>query len=122
MLAQRLVRKLCQHCRHEIVLDKTEARLLGDPTLEGRKAYNAAGCDECQHTGYKGRQGVYELLVVDREVAELIHNRASEQDILRKVGNEMPSLMGEGRRLVLAGQTSLDELLRSVREGGDAGL
>ncbi|CAA0080937.1 type II secretion system ATPase GspE [Zhongshania aliphaticivorans] len=122
VVAQRLVRKLCQHCRHEIILDKTEARLLGDLSLEGHKAYNAAGCDECQHTGYKGRQGVYELLVVDREVAELIHNRASEQDILRKVGNDMPSLMGEGRRLVLAGQTSLDELLRSVREGGDAGL
>ncbi|CAA0087219.1 Type II secretion system protein E [Zhongshania aliphaticivorans] len=122
VLAQRLVRKLCQQCRHEIVLDKTEARLLGDPKLEGSKAFNATGCDDCQHTGYKGRQGVYELLVIDREVAELIHNRASEHDILRQVGSDMPSLMGEGRRLVLSGQTSVDELLRSVREGGDAGL
>jgi general secretion pathway protein E len=122
VLAQRLVRKLCQTCRHPIVLDKTEARLLGDPKLEGQAAFNAAGCEECQHTGYRGRQGVYELLVIDREVAELIHNRAGEQDILRQVGDHMPSLMSEGRRLVLDGQTSLDELLRSVRESSNAGL
>ncbi|WP_320838125.1 type II secretion system ATPase GspE [Zhongshania sp.] len=122
VLAQRLVRKLCQTCRHPIVLDKTEARLLGDTKLEGQAAFNAAGCEECQHTGYRGRQGVYELLVIDREVAELIHNRAGEQDILRQVGDHMPSLMSEGRRLVLDGQTSLDELLRSVRESSNAGL
>ncbi len=122
VLAQRLVRRLCQDCREPISLDKTEARLLGDPSLEGKTAYNAAGCEACQHTGYRGRQGVYELLVIDRELAELIHNRAGEQEVLRYVGNKMNTLMSEGRRLVLSGQTSLDELLRSVREGGDAGL
>jgi general secretion pathway protein E len=122
VLAQRLVRRLCQECRTPVTLDATEARLLGDPSLAGAQAYNAAGCEACQHTGYRGRQGVYELLPVDRELSELIHNRAGEQEILRAVGGKMTSLMSEGRRLVMEGQTSLDELLRSVREGGDAGI
>lgn len=122
VLAQRLVRKLCHDCREPIELDETEARLLGDPSVKGQPAYNASGCEACQHTGYRGRQGVYELLVIDREASELIHNRAGEQDILRHAGGRMKSLMSEGRRLVLEGQTSVDELLRSVREGGDAGV
>lgn len=122
VLAQRLVRRLCQSCRQEICLDATEARLLGDTSLEGQRAYNAGGCDDCQHSGYRGRQGVYELLVIDRELAEMIHNRAGEQEIQRYASRRMTTLMSEGRRLVLEGQTSLDELLRSVREGADAGL
>lgn len=122
VLAQRLVRRLCQSCRQPITLDATEARLLGDTQLEGQQAYNAGGCDACQHSGYRGRQGVYELLVIDRELAEMIHNRAGEQEIQRYASARMTTLMSEGRRLVLEGQTSLDELLRSVREGADAGL
>ena len=122
VLAQRLVRRLCHECREPIQLDATEARLLGDSSLEGKQAYNAAGCDACQHTGYRGRQGVYELLVIDREVGEMVHNRAGEQEIQRHVAGTMNTLMSEGRRLVLEGQTSLDELLRSVREGTDASL
>ncbi|MDX1505840.1 MAG: type II secretion system ATPase GspE [Spongiibacter sp.] len=122
VLAQRLVRKLCHDCREPIKLDKAEARLLGDPSIEGHGAFNAAGCEACQHTGYRGRQGVYELLVIDRELGEKIHNRAGEQEILRYCGDRMDTLMSEGRRLVLEGQTSVDELLRSVREGVDAGV
>ncbi|WP_372863834.1 type II secretion system ATPase GspE [Spongiibacter sp.] len=122
VLAQRLVRRLCQECREPIQLDHTEARLLGDAGLEGESAFNASGCDACQHTGYRGRQGVYELLVIDRELAEMIHNRAGEQEIMRYASARMTTLMSEGRRLVLEGQTSIDELLRSVREGADAGL
>ncbi len=122
VLAQRLVRRLCQECCQPIKLDHTEARLLGDTSLEGESAFNAGGCDACQHTGYRGRQGVYELLVIDRELAEMIHNRAGEQEIMRYASARMTTLMSEGRRLVLEGQTSLDELLRSVREGADAGL
>jgi general secretion pathway protein E len=122
VLAQRLVRRLCQSCRQPITLDATEARLLGDTQLEGQQAYNAGGCEACQHSGYRGRQGVYELLVIDRELAEMIHNRAGEQEIQRYASARMTTLMSEGRRLVLEGQTSLDELLRSVREGADAGL
>lgn len=117
VLAQRLVRRLCQECREPVQLDATEARLLGDPSLQGKTAYNASGCESCQHTGYRGRQGVYELLVIDRELSQLIHDRAAEQQILRAAGSGMNTLMSEGRRLVLEGQTSLDELLRSVREG-----
>ena len=65
---------------------------------------------------------MYELLVIDREVGEMVHNRAGEQEIQRHVAGNMNTLMSEGRRLVLEGQTSLDELLRSVREGTDASL
>lgn len=122
VLAQRLVRRLCGECREPIELDRAEARLLGDADLEGQPAFAAKGCDSCQQTGYRGRQGVYELLVVDREVADLVHNKAGENEIIRYMGNNMHSLMSEGRRLVLEGKTSIDELLRSVREGTDAGV
>lgn len=122
VLAQRLVRRLCNDCKEEGVLDRSEARLLGDASLEGQAAWAAKGCDHCQQTGYRGRQGVYELLVVDRAVSDLIHNKAGENDILRHIGDHMHSLMSEGRRLVLEGKTSIDELLRSVREGTDASL
>lgn len=122
VLAQRLVRRLCTACRRPVTLDRAEARLLRDPSLEGHSAYAPGGCEQCQQTGYRGRQGVYELLLIDREVSDLIHNRAGENEILRHVGDNMHSLMSEGRRLVLEGSTSIDELLRSVREGTDASL
>ncbi len=122
ILAQRLVRKLCSACREPFQLDETEARLLGDASKVGHTAYHAKGCDECMQSGFRGRLGIYELLVIDRTISDLIHNNAGEQAIER-AAKGMNSLLSEGRRLVLEGSTSLDEVLRSVREDiSDAGL
>ena len=101
VLAQRLVRKLCPHCKK-----KDE---------HGR--YHPVGCKECSNTGYKGRTGVYELMTVDDPVRALIHSRAAESQIL--VAAEaagLRSMREDGQRLVDEGITSLEEVMRVTRE------
>jgi general secretion pathway protein E len=100
-LAQRLVRKLCPVCRRQ--------------DAEGR--WHPVGCVQCSGTGYKGRTGVYELMVVDENVKELIHNRASEQDLAaaaRAAG--LKSMREDGDRLVNQGLTSAEEVIRVTRD------
>ncbi|MFZ2989003.1 type II secretion system ATPase GspE [Ideonella sp.] len=99
--AQRLVRKLCKHCKRQ--------------DDEGR--WHPVGCPECSHTGYKGRTGVYELMVVDEAVQALIHNRAAESEIIESARrNGLVSMREDGERLVREGITSLEEVLRVTRD------
>jgi general secretion pathway protein E len=100
-LAQRLVRKLCTSCR----------RQAGD----GR--WHPVGCPECGQTGYKGRTGVYELMVVDESLQALIHNRAAEQELAeaaRAAG--LRAMREDGERLVRDGVTSAEEVIRVTRD------
>jgi len=101
VLAQRLVRKLCVHCK------KVDAR--------GR--YHPVGCAECTHTGYKGRTGVYELMVADDKVRSLIHSRAAESQIfVAAEAGGLRSMREDGERLVAEGITSPEEVMRVTRE------
>jgi general secretion pathway protein E len=101
VLAQRLVRKLCPVCK------KADA--------DGR--YHPVGCAACSHTGYKGRTGVYELMMVDDQQRALIHNRASEAKIFAAAeADGMRSMREDGERLVREGITSLEEIVRVTRE------
>jgi general secretion pathway protein E len=75
------------------------------------------GCPKCSHTGYKGRTGVYELMVVDENVQALIHNRASEHelaDAARAAG--LRAMRDDGERLVREGTTSAEEVIRVTRD------
>ncbi|BBJ00423.1 type II secretion system protein GspE [Ferrigenium kumadai] len=115
VLAQRLVRCLCAECREEYVPDATELAL-----LEGAKPsvlYRPKGCPACGHSGYRRRTGIYELLRVDGGLCRLIHDRVAEQS-LREYAMQrgMHGLRRDGVRLVVAGVTSLEELLRVTRE------
>jgi general secretion pathway protein E len=101
VLAQRLVRKLCEHCKRE--------------DEHGR--WHPVGCEHCVQSGYKGRTGVYELLVVDEAIQGLIHGRAAEQDVIRAAtANGMRSMREDGERLVAQGVTSLEEIVRVTRD------
>ncbi len=101
VLAQRLVRKLCTHCRKP----------------DGRGQYHPVGCGECGHTGYKGRTGVYELMVADVNIRALVHNHASESQLLGAAEAGGLRLMREdGARLVAQGVTSPEEVLRVTRD------
>ena len=101
VLAQRLVRKLCTHCRKP----------------DGRGQYHPVGCAECGHTGYKGRTGVYELMVADVNIRALVHNHASESQLLGAAEAGGLRLMREdGARLVAQGVTSPEEVLRVTRD------
>jgi general secretion pathway protein E len=101
VLAQRLVRKLCVHCRRQ----------------DEHKRWHPVGCPQCSHTGYKGRTGVYELMVADDKINALIHNRASEAELTRAAeAGGMSTMRADGERLVGTGVTSLEEVLRVTKE------
>ena len=115
VLAQRLVRCLCTTCRESYQPTASELTLLegAQPAL----LYRPVGCPQCSNTGYHRRTGIYELLRVDDGLRHLIHDRAAEQDLREyALQHGMHSLRQDGLRLVVAGVTSLEELLRVTRE------
>ena len=122
VLAQRLVRTLCPHCRQPHTVSSEEAAQLNAPRLAGKDIFKPDGCDQCLHSGYKGRIGIYELLQVTPAIRDLIHQGGNEHDILRASRGEMTLMYTEGQRLIQEGATSVEEVLRTVREVPDDGL
>ncbi|MCJ8341000.1 MAG: type II secretion system ATPase GspE [Pseudomonadales bacterium] len=116
ILAQRLVRKLCSECKKPEPLILADAIALGDASLVDRQVYSAQGCAQCHHTGYAGRQGLYELLVVDQELTRQIHANEGEPKMRQHMQGRFNSMLDEGTMAVLAGITSTSEVLRSVRD------
>ena len=116
LLAQRLVRLLCLDCREPYSPDAAERRLLGITGDEPVTFYRPAGCPACNHGGYRGRTGIYELVAVDDKMRRKIHDRASEQELESYARTKTPSIRAHGRERVLAGETSVEEVLRVTRE------
>ncbi|MBU1282679.1 MAG: type II secretion system ATPase GspE [Gammaproteobacteria bacterium] len=116
VLAQRLVRVLCPHCKEAYQADEAECKLLGVAFAPPPTLYHARGCAECHQQGYRGRTGIYELVVFDDHLRTLIHNAASEQDMTRHARSLGPSIRDDGRRKVLEGATTVEEVLRVTRE------
>jgi general secretion pathway protein E len=84
--------------------------------LRGRPVYTAAGCAKCKWTGYSGRTGIYELLVVDEETRRLIHDGSGEGALReRALARGMTMLRDDGLRWVASGATTIDEVLRVTR-------
>ncbi|NLU27393.1 MAG: Flp pilus assembly complex ATPase component TadA [Hungateiclostridium thermocellum] len=113
LIAQRLVRRLCPHCKEAFQPDKNEREILGLKDDEEVTIYRAKGCNECNNTGYKGRIAVYEILTVNREIKELISKNVSSdviKDAAIKMG--MKTLRMNCTRLVKEGITTIDEMLR----------
>ncbi|RYV03681.1 type II secretion system protein GspE [Shewanella sp. OPT22] len=116
VLAQRLVRTLCKDCRTEHTPDAQERELLGLQEGDNRTIFRANGCKKCGNNGYRGRTGIHELLVVDDTVRELIHHGKGELAIEKYVRERIPSIRHDGMSKVLAGATTLEEVLRVTRE------
>lgn len=110
VMAQRLVRTLCPHCKLAYLLDETTARAIGLAQKQV-KAFKAQGCSECQH-GYSGRLALHEMVVVTPTLAQAIHGRVAEAQMLELIHKDTPSLFEHGVQRVLQGQTSVEELLR----------
>jgi len=113
LLAQRLVRRLCTHCRTEDKTTLAEARELG--LSRTAKIYRPKGCTECAHTGYQGRVALYEIVTMDRELREMIHDGARESDMAAHAFRNMPTLMQSGAQAVAEGLTSVAEVLAACR-------
>ena len=116
VLAQRLVRRLCPKCKAAHPATASEKVILGKAENEEAIIYRPAGCHNCNHTGYRGRTGIHELLVVNEVVRELIHTGAGEQAIEREIRKTSQSIRDDGLQKVLAGLTTLEEILRVTRE------
>ena len=114
IMAQRLVRRLCDNCKQSGELSETESRALSlaPDQLVNSQVMKAVGCQECRQTGYKGRIGIFEIFVVDDSVRHMINNRASTA-MLRQRAREsgMRTLREDGIRKVLAGLTSAEEVI-----------
>ena len=115
ILAQRLLRTLCPHCKAAYRADEATSERLGLDSAASPQLFRAVGCDQCQH-GYRGRIGIYELVSVTPAVSALIHQGASEQALIEETRKVSRSLFQDGRQRVLEGATSLDELLRVTQE------
>jgi len=119
ILAQRLVRRLCPHCRRAEPADAATARLAG--VAEGQVLYRAQGCAQCGQTGYVGRVGVYEAIRVDETIRRLISEGAAEDEIARTAREAGGgTLAQEARACVLEGLTTVEEALRVTRQEGSA--
>ena len=116
VLAQRLVRILCKECRTPYQPDESECKLLGIPSDNPPTLYLPNGCEKCNQSGYEGRTGIYELIEVDDELKKLIHDGSGEHELEKYVRQHSPSIRADGIRRILAGETSLEEVLRVTRE------
>lgn len=109
VLGQRLVRKLCPHCKKSHQADAAQCDVLG---VKQATLFRAEGCDKCNHTGYQGRLGLYELVILDDHIRQMIHRDSAELEIEQYARTLSPSLQQGSYELVLRGDTSLEEVLR----------
>ncbi len=115
IIAQRLVRVLCPHCKYAYHPDHMDRRLLGIRHDEEITLYRAAGCDLCRHQGYNGRFAIMELLKMDNDLDDLVARRASIRDIKQAALDKgFRPLASDGLQRVLQGITSLSEVARVV--------
>jgi general secretion pathway protein E len=120
-LAQRLVRVLCKECREAYVPtdeELSEMQLTRQDMADAgvTHLYKAMGCSNCNDTGYRGRSGIYELIIVDDAMRTMIHDGVSEQEIERHARLTTPSIRDDGRARVLRSETTIEEVLRVTRE------
>ena len=115
VMAQRLIRTICPHCKTEQKVDRDYLRKIGFPEadIETAKVWHGLGCEQCRQFGYQGRKGIYELLLVTEALRPLIMNRAPATTIAhRAMEAGMRTLRIDGWNKVKAGETTIEEVLR----------
>ncbi len=119
ILAQRLVRMICKHCRHEVPVTESDRLFLTDngfPT-DDVKLYHGSGCSHCANTGYSGRQGIYEMLPMTSAIKEGIIKKLSAEGLRQiAIGEGVRTMRADGIIKALAGITTLEELARVTRQ------
>ncbi len=117
LIAQRLVRKLCPHCKtpHHLRTDELELMKL-PPNTDISGVFEPQGCEQCNHLGYRGRTGIYELIIIDETLRGMIHRQENIQNIEAYIRPKSLSIRQDGFLRVLKGDTSLAEILRVTSE------
>jgi len=117
ILAQRLVRRICANCREEVVPGAdvlADLELTTDQTV-GKKFYRGRGCEKCNRSGYKGRLGLFELLIMNDELRDLVMRNASTEDLREAARrNGMVTLRESGMEGVFSGTTTAEEVIRET--------
>lgn len=116
LVAQRLIRVLCKDCREAYDASDLERQMLQVESNEPVTLYRPVGCDRCAHEGYRGRVGIFEVLVIDDEMRRMIHANAQELDLEQHARRQTTSIREDGWVKVLAGITSADEVIRVTME------
>jgi type II secretory ATPase GspE/PulE/Tfp pilus assembly ATPase PilB-like protein len=115
IVAQRLVRRLCKHCKQAHQANAGECAMLAVKPERPPTLYRAVGCDQCDYQGYRGRMAIIEILKMDGELDELIAHRATGRELHKAaLAKGFRTLADDGTRRVLDGSTALDELMRVV--------
>jgi general secretion pathway protein E len=112
VLAQRLVRRLCDDCKEPYTASETDCDALGLPADNPPTLYTWRGCEQCNQIGYRGRSGLFELVVIDETMRSLIHDGSGEQAMEHHARKRTSSLREDGVRRVLDGPTTIEEVLR----------
>lgn len=113
VMAQRLVRLLCNDCKEHYEPEPSTLALLGvSHAPASAMTYRAKGCRSCSQSGYRGRTGIYELIMIDEEMRHMIHDGASEQELTKHARKTSQGILDNGRDRVFAGETSVEELVR----------
>lgn len=116
VLAQRLVRQICPHCKTETKPTDNEARRMDVVGLGLTHVWKGAGCEECRFTGYRGRTGIHELLIMDNDLrVEVQKRRGSEELRAMAIAKGMRTLQDDGLGKVREGKTTLEEVIRVAR-------
>jgi general secretion pathway protein E len=119
IVAQRLIRVICPECKEGYLPEAEALKEVGlvPAQLEGKMAYQGRGCPACSETGYRGRTGIYEMLTVSEAIRQLIMKKADSTSICRQaVGEGMKTLREDGAQKVMAGVTTLEEVVRVTQE------
>lgn len=120
VIAQRLVRRICPNCREAFTPDKEQLEMLGLEPQKGMKFYRGKGCPMCSHTGYKGRTGVFEILLINKAVRKAIVDRASHDEILEIAREDGYKTMTERCiEMILDGTTTFEEAIRTIITTGE---
>ena len=117
ILAQRLVRRICTGCKEEVIpgADVLADLEMTSDQLEGKKFYRGKGCEKCNRSGYKGRLGIYELLIMNDEMRDMIIRNASTEELREAARrNGMVTLRESGMESIFIGQTTADEVIRET--------
>lgn len=115
VMSQRLVRRVCGHCRHQAEVDEAKLGTLG--IKPGAKLFRGKGCKHCRMSGYSGRIGLFELVATNARLRQDIIRGASEDELIVEAHKQgIPDLREQGRRRILEGVTTVEEVLRVTEE------
>jgi general secretion pathway protein E len=124
IIAQRLVRRICPHCRQPTQATQDQLARLGLEKIPSQaNVYKAVGCDQCYHTGYKGRVGIYELLPIDEDLRSVILKNPDAVSLRQSaMAKGFKPMRYDGLRKILQGVTTIEEVLATTQEDSKVDL